>query len=354
MKKRYVFVAVAVLTIGGSWFGWYWTTFGRFIERTDNAYIRSEITQISSKVSGCVSKVPAEDNTPVAAGDALVRIEDLEFKVRFEHSLRKLEERKAALNVAQNKSRLQQTRIAGCQANLESAQAEQMRRHSELTRYKALFPKGIVSELDYETVITLEKKTRAETMAALANLDAAKKEREVLLAEESRIEAEIHQQEEETKLQAKELSDTVILAPIAGVIGNRRVRVGQYVRPGTLLLAVIPTNDIWVEANFKEIQLARMREGQPVSIEVDAFSGQTLTGRLASLSPASGAEYSLIPPENASGNFTKVVQRVPVRIHFEPGQPLLKSLRSGMSVVVKLDTRSDTVDRSKLTRLAPR
>lgn len=341
MKNRYLLLAVGLLVVGCC-FGWYWITVGRYIEKTDNAYIRSEITQISSKVAGYVTAVPAEDYTPVASGDVLVRIEDVEFRVKLQQGSKKLEERKAALRVAQNKSRLQQARIDACKANVESAEAERMRRGSELRRFNALFPKGIVSELDYETVVTIEKKTSAEAMIARANLEAAKKEYEVFLAEESRIEAEIHQQEEDMKLQAKELSDTVILAPIGGVVGNRRVRVGQYVRPGTLLLAVIPNNDLWVEANFKEVQLARMREGQLVKIEVDTFSGQYLTGRVESLSPASGAEYSLIPPENASGNFTKIVQRVPVRIRFDPGQPLLKNLRSGMSVVVNLDTRSNS------------
>lgn len=330
------------------WFGWYWHSTLRFIEKTDNAYIRSEITQISSKVAGYVRSVPVEDNAPVAVGDVLVRIEQTEFLVRLENGRKKLEERRAALRVAQTKSRLQQSRIEACKAQLSSSLAEQAGRSSELGRYAALVPGGIISERDYESVQTSEKKARADVATAWANLDASEREREVLLAEESRLEAELRQQSEELKLPVQELGDTVIRAPIAGVVGNRRVRTGQYIKPGTVLLAVIPRQTLWVEANFKEVQLGRMRAGQKVSIEVDAFPGQQLIGRVESLAAASGAEFSLLPPENASGNFTKIVQRVPVKIQFDAGQPLLSELRSGMSVVVRADTRAN----SDLGRLA--
>ena len=332
-------VATAILAAGCA-FGWYWFATGRFLEKTDNAYLRCEITQISSKVAGYVRAVPAGDNMPVAAGDPLVRIEDLEFRVRLEQGRKKVVERDAALQVGKNRSRLQTSRIAACQAQLSAAVAEHQKRVSDLERFKTLFPSGIVSELDYQAVVTAEKKARAETMLARANLEAAEQERQVFLAEERRLEAEGRQLAEELKLPGQELTDTVIRAPLAGVVGNRRVRAGQYVKPGTLLLAVIPRDGLWVEANFKEGQLTRMHEGQTAAIEVDAFPGIRLTGRVDSLSPASGAEFSLLPAENATGNFTKIVQRVPVKIRIDPGQPLLPSLRAGMSVVVKLDTRS--------------
>lgn len=348
MKRFLPHLLVYALLAGVGWFGWYWYATARYIEKTDNAYIRSEITQISSKVAGYVKAVPVGDNATVAAGDVLVRIEQLEFQVRLENGRKKLDERRAGLVVAQSKSRLQQSRIDACKAQLASALAEQTKRTGELRRFASLLPSGIISEQDYESVQTAEKKSRADVATAQANLDSAGREREVLLAEESRFEAELRQYAEELKLPAQELGDTTILAPIAGVVGNRRVRAGQYVKPGTLLMAVIPRHALWVEANFKEVQLGRMRAGQKVSIEVDAFPGQQLIGRVESLSPASGAEFSLLPPENAAGNFTKIVQRVPVKIKFDPGQPILAELRSGMSVVVKADTR----DNSAMGRLA--
>ncbi|HEY6872542.1 MAG TPA: HlyD family secretion protein [Geobacteraceae bacterium] len=350
MKRIVLAIIGIVILAAGCGFGWYWISKGRFIETTDNAYIRSEITQISTKVQGYVKDVPAEDNMPVAAGAILVRIEDVEFRLRLEHGRQKLEERKAAQRVGLNRTRQQESRIDACKAALSAAEAELNKRTSDLSRIDRLYPRGIVSAQDYDTVVTTEKKARAEVRTARANLEMAEREQEVLFAEERRLGTEVHQQEEELKLLLKELDDTVIRAPIAGVVGNRRVRVGQYVKPGTLLLAVIPRNDIWVEANFKEVQVTRMHQGQRVSIEVDTFPGRVLAGRIESLSPASGAEYSLIPPENASGNFTKVVQRIPVKIRFEPGQPLLQDLRSGMSVVVNLDTRSDPAGSSMASR----
>lgn len=351
MKR--IFAAVMLLTIlgGGACFIRYWFTVWRYIEKTDNAYIRSEITQISSKVSGYVSEVQAEDNMPVKAGDVLLRIEDHEFKIRLENGRKKLAERSAALRVAQQRSRLQQSRIAAYSAQLSSAEAELVKKSSELRRFASLLPGGVISELDYESVVTAEKKSRADVATASANLDAATREHEVLLAEERRLEAELRQQAEEIKLPARELVDTVIRSPLAGIVGNRRVRAGQYVKSGAILLAVIPRQALWVEANFKEVQLARMREGQSVKIAVDAFPGQHLKGRLASLSPASGAEFSLIPPENATGNFIKIVQRVPVKIIFDAEQPLVRNLRSGMSVVVELDTRDDSDRRPAISRL---
>jgi len=339
MKRILPLLLISIFLASSGWFGWYWYTVGRFIEKTDNAYIRSETTQISAKVAGYVKNIPVEDNAPVAAGDVLARIEPLEFNIRLENGRKHLAERQAALEVARNKSRLQQSRIAAGNAQLSAAEAEQAKRRSDLQRYDALYPAGIVSELDYETVVTAGKKADAETATARANLDSARRELAVLVAEEQRMGAELRQLQEELKLPAQELADTVIRAPIAGKVGNRRVRAGQYIKPGTVLLSVIPGDNFWVDANFKEIQLGRMHEGQTVTIEVDTFPGQLLTGQVESLSPASGAEFSLLPPENAAGNFTKIVQRVPVRIRFTPGQPLLRQLRSGMSVVVKADTR---------------
>jgi membrane fusion protein, multidrug efflux system len=340
MRRLVVLLPALAALLAAGCFASYWYTAGRYIEKTDNAYIRSEITQISSKVAGYVREVPVLDNAPVEVGDLLVRVESGEFLVRLENGRKKMAERRAALAVAKQRSRLQISRIAACQAQLAAVEAELSRKVSELRRFATLVPSGIISELDYESIQTAEKKSRAEVASASANLESARAEREVFLAEEGRLEAELRQQAEELKLPAQELSDTCIRAPIAGEVGNRRVRAGQYVKPGTLLMALIPRQALWVEANFKEGQLTRMHQGQPVSLEVDAFPGQPLSGRLESLSPASGAEFSLIPPENAAGNFTKVVQRVPVKIRFDPGQGLLRELRAGMSVLVRADTRA--------------
>lgn len=352
--KRYLSWSGAIIVVcAGCAFGWHWTTTLRFIEKTDNAYVRSEITQISSKVQGYVTELAVGDNAPVTAGDVLLRVEDVEYRARLENGRQKLEERKAALAVARSKTRQQLCRIDSSRAQLAAAEAEQGKRNNDLRRFDSLLPEGIVSAMDYDGVATAAKKARADALAARAGVETTATELDVLMAEQRRLAAEIRQQEEELKLLSKECADTVITAPVAGVVGNRKVRQGQYVRPGTLLMAVIPRNDLWVEANFKEVQLSRMHEGQPVRIEIDTFPGSPLTGRVASLSPASGAEYSLIPPENAAGNFTKIVQRIAVKIRFDPGQPLLKNLRSGMSAVVRLDTRESPAN-ALVGELGPR
>ncbi|WP_237754338.1 HlyD family secretion protein [Geobacter sp. OR-1] len=333
-------ISALLLVAGVCGFGWYWFSCGRYIETTDNAYVRSDITQVSPKVQGYVKDVAVRDNAFVEAGTTLVRIEDAEFRIRLENGRQKLEERRGALLVALTKARQQLSRIAVAKSQVTASEAEQSKRASDHQRFSALLPQGIVSAQDYESIATAEKKARADLSSASANMELTEKELQVLRAEEQRLRSELRQQEEEIKLLAKELSDTVVKAPIAGVVGNRRVRAGQFVKPGTLLLSLIPRDTIWIEANFKEMQLARMREGQPVIVEIDAFEGKRLTGHIESLSPASGAEYSLIPPENATGNFTKIVQRIPVRIRIEEGQPLTAELRSGMSAVVRIDTRN--------------
>lgn len=182
MKKVILCTAVLVVLVIGCWSGWYWFSTGRFIEKTDNAYVRSEITQISAKISGYVKSVTAEDNRPVKAGDELVRVEDDEFRARLEFTRKKIEERWAALRVARYRSGLQQSRIDSCRAQLAALEAEQVRRGSELRRYSTLFPGGIVSELDYEAVQTAEKKARADAAGARANLESAEKERDVFRA----------------------------------------------------------------------------------------------------------------------------------------------------------------------------
>lgn len=339
VRLRIVILLGVVITVGVL-VGRHWFTTARYIQETDNAYVRSETTQISAKVTGYVKEVLVEDNAVVAAGTPLVRVEDVECRARLERGRGKMDERRAAREGAASRSRLQVSRIEACRAQIVSAEAEQVKRASELRRMASLVPNGIISELDYETVATAAQKAGAEAVVARANLRMAERELDVLQVEERRIGAELRQQEEELKLLSQEVADTVIRAPVAGVVGNRRVRVGQYVKPGTFLLSVIPRQRLWVEANFKEVQLARMREGQRVSVEVDAFAGRPLRATIESLAPASGAEFSLLPPENATGNFTKIVQRVPVKIVFEPGQPLVEELRSGMSAVVRAETKS--------------
>ena len=263
--------------------GSYWLLIGRFHESTDNAYVQSDISFISPKVEGYVSNVLVTDNQSVKAGDVLVEIDKRDF----------------------------QDRLTQAQANLDAAQAEQQRAQNDLTRFSGLVKKDFVSRQQYEQITADANKANAAVEQAKAAL---------ALAQSALDYATIH-------------------APIDGVVGNRGVRVGQYVSPGTQLMAIVPLDQVYIVANFKETQLGRMQPGQPVDIEVDAYPGKPITGTVASFSPASGAEFSLLPPENATGNFTKVVQRIPVRINLPADNPLAGKLRPGLSVVVNVNTR---------------
>jgi membrane fusion protein (multidrug efflux system) len=335
----YVFLFVLLLAAGG--FGWYWWQTGRYIETTDNAYIRGDITPISTKVAGYVEEILVSDNQIVSDGEVLVRIQDMEFKVRMELGRNSLMERQAALLVAEGKRKQQWSKIDLTKAQLTVAEVDLQRETEVHSRFDSLYAKGATSWFEYSEALTRKKKAQAQRIAAKASLGMAEQELSVLLAEEQRIVAEIGQHQEELKLLQQEVTDTSICAPISGTVGNRRVRAGQYVRPGSILMALIPLNKVWIEANFKEVQLVRMQEGQSVEIEVDAFPGHFFTGRIQSFSPASGAEFSLLPPENASGNFTKIVQRIPVKITVDKNSHQDKKLLPGMSVEVSIDTRQE-------------
>jgi len=352
MKRLVPHTILTVFLAVACGFGWYWWHTGRYIETTDNAYIRGDITPISAKVSGYVETVLVSDNQVVAEGEPLVRIQDLEFKVRMEKGNKDLVERQAALFVATEKRRQQGSIIDLAQAQLTIAEIKHQREAEEFERFESLFAEEVISPLEYRAALARKKTCQAEMKGAEANLRMAIQEQAVLLAEERRIEAEIGQHREQLKLLQQKVADTCICAPTSGTVGNRRVRAGQYVRPGSVLMALIPLHEVWVEANFKEVQLARMQVGQPVVIEVDAFAGHTFSGRIDSLSPASGAEFSILPPENATGNFTKIVQRIPVKISIDERPTQGRRLLPGMSVEVRLDTRLAAVPQAESHPLA--
>ena len=314
MKRLLPHIILTIFLIGVCGVGFYWWQVGRYIETTDNAYIRGDITPISAKISGYVDKILVADNQIVSAGEPLVQIEALEYRVRLERGKDSLAEREAALQVAAAKTKQHRSRIDIAKAELTIAEVELEREAQELKRNKKLYAAGYISPLEYGQVVTRKKRYRAEKKAAEASLRMVQQELMVLSAEETQLTAEINQ--------------------------HRRVRSGQYVRPGSILMALIPLHQVWVVANFKEVQLARMQIGHSVEITVDAFPGQKFTGQIQSFSPASGAEFSLLPPENASGNFTKIVQRIPVRIILDATRNQNQRLLPGMSVEVSVDIRS--------------
>lgn len=339
VRKIVLSGVAAVGLMGAGWGGWSWWTEGRFIQSTDNAYVHSDITVVSPKVSAYVRDVRVGENQQVRAGDVLVVLDEQDFRTKAAEAAAAVAAQTAALGTLDSKRELQRALIDQAAADLASAEAEQRRAQQDYDRTRALASDSWASRQKLETADADLRKATAQVNRNRAALAAERDQLAVLQA--SRTETEAHLQQAEAVLQAarNDLENTVVRAPVDGVVGNRGVQVGQYARPGVQLLSLVPLPDVYVVANFKETQLERMRPGQTVTVEIDAYPGQTLDGKVESFAPASGSQFSLLPPENATGNFTKIVQRVPVRIALPRDNALAGLLRPGLSVVAAVDTR---------------
>jgi membrane fusion protein (multidrug efflux system) len=332
-------VGVAVLA-GAGMFGYDWWTTGRFMESTDNAYVEADISVISPKVEGYVREVRTAENQLVKAGDVLVTIGDADYAAKLAEAAATVEARRAAIGSIDSKLQLERSLIESAAATLESANADRARVAKDLERYQQLLSNDHVSRRNYDLAVADMRKGDAAVLKAEAALAAERQQIAVLEASRKEAQAALHQAEAALETARLNLENTVIRAPVDGVVGNRGVQVGQYVRAGTQLLSVVPLPDVHVVANFKETQLEAMRPGQTVEITIDAFPSTVLHGRVESFAPASGSQFSLLPPENATGNFTKIVQRVPVRVAIPRDNPLAGLLRPGLSVEAAVDTRT--------------
>ncbi|CAO3409603.1 HlyD family secretion protein [Azospirillum largimobile] len=335
-------VALAVLA-GGAVAGEHWWREGRFMESTDNAYVQSDITVVSPKVSAYVRDVKAAENQLVRAGDVLAVLDDQDFRAKVAEAEAAVKAQRAALGTLDSKLDLQRTVIDQAAATLASAEAEQRRAQQEYERSRSLANDSWTSRQKLETADADLRKAVAQVARSRAALAAENEQVNVLRATRTETEAYLAQAEATLRTARIDLENTVVRAPVDGVVGNRGVQVGQYARPGVQLLSLVPLPDVYVVANFKETQLSRMRPGQHVSISVDAFPDRRLEGTVESFAPASGSKFSLLPPENATGNFTKIVQRVPVRIALPRDNALAGLLRPGLSVVAEVDTRGADV-----------
>ncbi len=348
-----------VVTLGGAAYygGVYWFD-GRFIESTDNAYVRGDIVAVSPKVSGYVVEVAVEDNQAVEAGNLLFRIDPKDYEARLDQSIAALSAARAARESLVEERALQEALVGEAEAALTAARAEATRAARDRQRADNLVAEGWATEQRHDTAVATETRAQASVAQAEAGLAARRQRLVVIDAEAVRLEAAIEQVAAQVRLAEIALEDATVRAPIAGVIGNRHVEVGHYARPGAPLLAIVPS-DVWVVANFRETQLERMTPGQSVVVRIDTFGGREIAGHIESLAPASGAEFSLLPPDNATGNFVRVVQRIPVKITLKEKDNATQGLRPGMSAEVRVDTRgadaprlASLLDRawSKLTR----
>ena len=284
--------------------GWYWWRVARFIESTDDAYVAADISAVSPKVEGYVREVRVTDNQEVKAGDVLVVIDDRDFAARLDQARASRDAQRAALMMLEMRRTWQKAVIDQAEASVTSAEAELRRAQLELVRQRDLAKADVASRQKFEGADADQRKAEAGLVRARAALAAERDQLGVLEAERRQDEAKLQQAEAAVRLAQNDLDDTVIRAPIDGVVGNKGVQVGQLVKAGTLLLALVPLPQVYVVANFKETQLAGMRPGQKVRLSFDALPGRTLRGYVESIAPASGALFSLLPPENATGNFT--------------------------------------------------
>lgn len=303
---------------------------------TDNAYVRGDVTPISAKVSGYIVEVAIHDNQEVKAHDVLFRIDDVDFKAKVAQARAALDSRKAAVVNLDSRLLLQRASIQQAQASLLGVTAEADRSARDLSRTQELNRGGWASQARSEQVLSSSQQAAAKVGEAEANVAAANRQIQVIESQRPQLLADIEAAEAALRLSQFDLDGTVVRAPVDGWVGERQARLGQYVRPGSLLVPLV-SRDIWVVANFKETQLPHMRVGSSVIVSADGVPGVSFRGHVESLSPASGAQFALLPPDNATGNFTRIVQRIPVRIAFEDGQQDLDQLRPGMSAVVTTD-----------------
>lgn len=339
--KRNIVILLCGLGLAGAVILGYWLLHGRYFQSTDNAYVEADMSTIAPRVSGYVAAVLVQENTAVTAGQPLVRVEDSDYRARVERARAQLEAQRAAGNTLESQVRLQHSVILQAEADQASAVAERRRAESDSRRYTGLVNDRAASRQQLESAVAAASQAEAAVDAAEARLRAERERLEVLQAQQVEAEAALAEARASLDLAQIDLDNTVLRAPVDGVVGNKHVDVGQYLQPGIQVLTVVPLQSVHVTANFKETQLVDMVVGQAVTLEVDAYPDTPVKGFVESFSPAAGSRFSLLPPENATGNFTKIVQRIPVRIRLEQDSALAGRLRPGMSVVASVDTRGD-------------
>jgi len=338
LKRRLLIFLGVVLLIALAFFAqWYFK--GRFYESTDNAYVQGEITRVSSQLGARISEVLVQDNLPVQQGQLLVRLEPDDFRLAIERAQATLATREAERLQAQSKLTQQASLIAASDAQVQANQATLGRTQLDLARLQKLRTPGFVSEAQVTTMTADSSVARSQVTKAQADAQSQRQQVSALNADIKRLDAQIANARADLAQAQINLQRTEIHAPISGLIGQRAARNGQYVQAGAYLLSVVPDEDIWVQANFKETQIEHMEIGQPAELTFDSFPGTPIQGRVDSLFAASGAQFSLLPPDNATGNFTKVVQRIPVKLTFAPDNPLHGKVRPGMSVTVSVNIK---------------
>ena len=339
-KRQVVLGALALIAIvAGAFYGEDYYRIGRFLESTDDAYVKADFTIIAPKVSGYIAEVLVEDNQLVKTGEILAKIDDRDFRTALDQARADIESAEADVTNFEAQLEEQQSVIAQAAAAIVSDHAGITFAQQDYQRYHKLTADRVTSVQDEQRAQTALRQESANLQRDQAALTAARQRIDVLTTAKAKAEIEVQRLQAVEHQAELNLGYTTIVAPIGGTVGARSLRVGQYVQAGTQLMAVVPLHQVYVVANFKETQLTHVRNGQPVTITIDTYPGVELAGHVDSISPASGLEFSLLPPDNATGNFTKIVQRVPVKIVIDENGLASDLLKAGMSVEPTVNTK---------------
>ena len=339
--KRVVLVMIALAVFGAvGFFGYRWWTEGRFMISTDDAYVGADIAIVSPKITGYVETVPARENDAVHAGEPIATIDPGDLQLALDAAEAKIATQQAAIERFASQRAAAEAAVTQARSEQEKAQTLLTQAEDDLVRAERLASRGAGTSAQRDAARTARDAAASTLAEARAAIDAATAQVSVLDAQRAEAEGALAELGVARDQAERDLTFTVLRAPSDGRVGNLAVQVGDLVSPGKRLAAIVPADSAYVDANFKETQLDGIVPGQSAEIEVDALPGRTLTGSVESVAPASGSVFSLLPPDNATGNFTKVVQRVPVRIRIDDAQALGGALRPGLSVEVAIDRRT--------------
>ncbi len=353
-RKLALGAALVLAVSAAGWFGYHWWTVGRFMVSTDDAYVEAHNTTLAAKVPGYVAEVLVTDNARVHAGDVIATIDDGDYRLAADSARETVATQQATIARIGHQIDAQKAAVSQAKAQLVSAQAAAKRWDLELARQNFLATKDFSSRQTLEQTQASRDQAAAAVQSAQATVESATATVAVLEGQQQEAIGTLAELKTALAKAERDLSFTVIRAPIDGVIGNRAVQVGDYLQPGQRLASLVPLADVFVDANFKETQLAQLRPGQTATIAVDALPAHNIHGAIESISPASGAVFSLLPPDNATGNFTKIVQRLPVRIRVPQAVANEGLLRPGMSVVVSVNTKEAASADASAIRAASR
>jgi membrane fusion protein (multidrug efflux system) len=336
--RRGLLIAGGLIAVIGLFFGIEWLLHGRFMISTDDAYLRADSVTIAPRVSGYIDEIYVKENQHVTAGQPLLHIDKRNYQDALSQQSASVAARTADVDAANSQLTQQQAVIAQSRAQLDSALVKAQFARDQSIRYRSLRDQGADTEEKSAQFDNERRQNDAAVAAATASLRAAEGQLGVIKSQREQAEAQLQSAQAQVSTAQQNLGDTVLRASVDGTIGDDSARVGQYVQPGTRLMSVVPLNGVYLVANFKETQIKRMRIGQKASVKVDAIGGKEIDAEVESFAPGTGSQFALLPPENATGNFIKIVQRVPVRFKVMPPKELADRLLPGLSVVATVDT----------------